>query len=177
VLNCPQFYVLSSLVSADIEYWLWYGAFSVFDKPSAVLPAFIYCAACKIRLSASGEISNEIYAYGRSLRCSDHRPNQHSVSTILLLWVTRRHLPRFAPAARTSRSILLQWITRRHLLRSAAASSRFGSALERITMKSRRGGALANLRHRRQLRLCRAPIRAAMMPPKYSTLTPTSPWA
>ena len=80
-----------------------------------------------VRSRLPGGTSNEIYPCGRSLHYSDHRSNQHGVSTILLLWVIRRHLQRFASSpARTSRSILLLWVARRNLLRPAAVRSRFG---------------------------------------------------
>jgi hypothetical protein len=80
-----------------------------------------------VRSRLPGGTSNEIYPCGRSLHCSDHRSNQRRVSTILLLWLTRRHLLRFASSpAGSSRSILLLWLTRRHLLRPAAVRSRFG---------------------------------------------------
>ena len=38
MLNCPQFYVLSSLVPADIEYWLWYGASAYLISPALFCP-------------------------------------------------------------------------------------------------------------------------------------------
>src|SRR5262249_13700273 len=74
-----------------------------------------------------GGASDETCRGGRSLHCSGHRPNQQSVSAVLL-WLARWHLPGLDSCPDgTSWSILLLWVTGRHLQStpcSAAAISR-----------------------------------------------------
>ena len=136
-----------------------------FYEASAGLPAFI-CAAIRSVLVILGEASDETYCWGRALHYSDHRPNQHSLSAVLL-WFTRWHLSGFTSCPDgTSWSILLLWVVCWHLQSapcSAAAISR-----RRLHSASCYSGRPAGLRTnqkwlvptRRSLRRKRGPTKA-----------------